>query len=272
MSQSTATSSPYWGLSRQGFYPCEFREQALKGKCSLSIEVSHLIEGTTAELALIRKEAEGHSTGSSKSSSSNSSRLSDKDVEEEATGKEVVGDKEEDAEVEEGEEVNQATNNLIFPVVAPTAEDLIEHSFNKGGSLCSNSNEEYMVPKHRVLGKLKVARAKLAKQANLVLVVPSPKEGTSSCSHRIVADLAAEGSEEFKERMIMQGVLVASDEVFKKFFDRGYNRAGDSYEKWPNYAQVFFQEGWETSSGGGEVQGVVGDEREGVDKGNPPKE
>ncbi|GFS38220.1 hypothetical protein Acr_00g0056310 [Actinidia rufa] len=223
--------------------------------------------------------------------------------------KEVVGDKEKDAEVEEGEEVNQfedpilaiappahipavepilmlslaskATNNLIFPVVAPTAEDLIEHSFNKGGSLCSNSNEEYMVPKHRVLAQRRfsqmphhpngLARGRRSsprkglpaktKGGGLVELGKQVTNADTSRDHETclalgnvimlpqdLADLAAEDSEEFKERMIMQGVLPAEDQVANADAAQG------------------------NKLGGGEVQGVVGDEREGVDKGNPPKE
>ena len=78
------------------------REGASRRRSSFSVEVSNLIEGTVAELAQLRQEAEGLSTGSSVSSSTDSS--SSEDVGEEVAVE--VRDEEEDAEIEEGEEVN----------------------------------------------------------------------------------------------------------------------------------------------------------------------
>ncbi|GFS38206.1 hypothetical protein Acr_00g0056230 [Actinidia rufa] len=106
-----------------------------------------------------REEAKGLSTSSS--GFSNSFDIGNNDASEGAAC--VVGDEEEDAKVEEGKEVNQGENqvSIIAPPaqiptakpilvlslafkaaddlevleVAPAVEDLIEHSFNQGGSL-----------------------------------------------------------------------------------------------------------------------------------------
>ena len=61
------------------------RERASRSRRSLLVEVSNLIEGTTAELVRIRQEADGQSTGSSGSSSFD--LLSSEDAGEEAAGK-----------------------------------------------------------------------------------------------------------------------------------------------------------------------------------------
>ena len=48
----------------------------------------------------------------------------------------------------------EVVDDLGFPMVTPVAEDLIKHSFNKGGNLGYNSKEEVdMAPRQRVLGK-----------------------------------------------------------------------------------------------------------------------
>ncbi|GFS30903.1 hypothetical protein Acr_00g0014660 [Actinidia rufa] len=119
-------------------------------------KVNNLIEGTAVKLARLKEEAKGQSTGSNGSSSSNSFDLNNEDAGEGVESE--AGDKEEDAEIEKGEEVNQvddqvptiaylaqipvaepilvlslgskAADDLGFPKVAPTVEDLIEHSFN----------------------------------------------------------------------------------------------------------------------------------------------
>ncbi|GFZ01005.1 hypothetical protein Acr_14g0006400 [Actinidia rufa] len=221
---------------------------------SLSVEVNNLIEGTTAELARLRQEGE--------------------EVARE------VGDKEEDTEVEE------VVDYLSFPIVAPATKDLIEHSFNQGSSFGTNSEEVDMAPKPRTLeeGEAPCGRAHLSKEGkgssnsvgpfkivgvpellcfqNLlgkqVINADTSKDhenylalGNAIMLQKNVADYAAEGSEEFSDLIIMQGVQaeatlaqmnkalqdvaefqkVASSEVFEQVFNRGYNRSRDSYEK-----------------------------------------
>ena len=85
-----------------------------EAKSSLWIEVSDLIEGTTVELKRLEKEAKGKSTGSSNSSSSNLSSNWDIDLG-------AIGDKNEGAKVEDGEEVNQAEDPTPAPALAPPA-------------------------------------------------------------------------------------------------------------------------------------------------------
>ncbi|GFZ11562.1 hypothetical protein Acr_22g0009600 [Actinidia rufa] len=86
-----------------------------------SIEVNNLIEGTIAELRQLREDTERENTGSSGLSSLDS--LSNEDVD--------LGEEEgnEDAEVEDGEEL-------------AAREVVVEHSFNQGNNLGSNSGEE----------------------------------------------------------------------------------------------------------------------------------
>ncbi|GFZ01007.1 hypothetical protein Acr_14g0006420 [Actinidia rufa] len=79
-------------------------------KASLSVEVNNLIEGTTAELARLRQEVERQSIGSNRSSSFDLFGLNNEDAGEEVAGE--VGDKEEDTEVEEGEEVNRIKDQV----------------------------------------------------------------------------------------------------------------------------------------------------------------
>ena len=79
------------------------------------IEVSNLIEGAIAELAQLKEEAEGLSTGSSGSNFVDSFDLSDDDKGKRVAG--IVGDEEEDIEVEEGEEVNQREDQI--PDIVP---------------------------------------------------------------------------------------------------------------------------------------------------------
>ena len=79
---------------------------------------------------------------------------------------------------------SNVANDISFPVVAPAAKDLIEHSFNKGNNLGYNSKEEEdMAPKQRVLGKKKPTGDKPAKQAlDPVLALPNPTEAQSNIS------------------------------------------------------------------------------------------
>ena len=62
----------------------------------------------------------------------------------------------------------EATDDLGFPMVAPVVEDIIEHSFNKGGSLGYSLKEEEeevdVGPKPRALRKKKAAGVELAKR------------------------------------------------------------------------------------------------------------
>ena len=73
-----------------------------------------MIEGTAAELKRLEEEAKGESTGSSNSSSSDSSSNWDIDLG-------PIGDKDEGAEVEDNEKVNQVGDPapILVPVPAP---------------------------------------------------------------------------------------------------------------------------------------------------------
>ncbi|GFZ15602.1 hypothetical protein Acr_25g0000110 [Actinidia rufa] len=98
-------------------------------------EVSDLFEGTSAELRRLLEEAEGESSGSSKSSSSSW----DVDLGDEGLN--------EEAEVEDGE------RDSDIAIVEP--REIVEHSYSHSGSSSSESqgNEEIMAPKVRILGK-----------------------------------------------------------------------------------------------------------------------
>ncbi|GFS33752.1 hypothetical protein Acr_00g0030380 [Actinidia rufa] len=106
--------------------------------CAVAIEVVnnyHKTQKDCAELARLREEAKRKSTSSNRLSSSDSFDLSDEDI-----------------PIVEPILVlslsSEAAKDLGFPKVAQDAEDLIEHSFNQGGSLGSSSEEEVdMVPK-----------------------------------------------------------------------------------------------------------------------------
>ncbi|GFY95347.1 hypothetical protein Acr_10g0007320 [Actinidia rufa] len=136
------------------------------------------MEGIGGNLIVLRQDAEGLSTSSNGSSSSESFGLSDKEVDEEAMNEFRV--KEDDVEVEEGKEVNQiedqvptiaapiqilvvepilvlssafeAANDLSFPIVAPAAEDLIYHSFNQSGGAGTSLEEVDMAFKPKTPG------------------------------------------------------------------------------------------------------------------------
>ena len=60
---------------------------------------------------------------------------------------------------------SEAVADLNFLEVVPTAEDIVEHSFNLGGSLGYNSEEEEdnVVSRQKALGKKKTAGIDLAK-------------------------------------------------------------------------------------------------------------
>ena len=107
-------------------------------------------------------------------------------------------EEDEDIEVKDGEEVNQiefpapvptiapivevsdaepilvpsldseAVDNLDFPVVQLAAKDIVEHSFNQGGSLGSSLGEveEVMAPRQRVLGKKKAMEDEVVKMSS----------------------------------------------------------------------------------------------------------
>ncbi|GFZ14746.1 hypothetical protein Acr_24g0009360 [Actinidia rufa] len=97
---------------------------------------------------------------------------------------------------------SKAADDLEFPKVAPAAEDLIEHSFNQGGSLGSRLEEEEIAPKIRALRKKKHVEAKIDHPTpDPILALPNP-------TTEDVANLAVEGSEEFKDKLIMQGVHI----------------------------------------------------------------
>ncbi|GFY91179.1 hypothetical protein Acr_07g0013750 [Actinidia rufa] len=157
----------------------------------------------------------------------------------------AVGNEEEDVEVEEGEMVNQgedqileiapptqilstelvlvlildseATDDLAFLEVAPAAEDLIEHSFNLGGSSGLSSREVDMAPKIKALfsqGPIISVRQQAKGEVAYGRAFSSLKGEGSWNTIMLpldVADLAGEGSEEFKDKLIMQGVQARNE-------------------------------------------------------------
>ncbi|GFZ08577.1 hypothetical protein Acr_20g0003850 [Actinidia rufa] len=142
--------------------PLQIRGLGLRPRSLLSDEVSNLFEGTSAELRRLLEEAKGESSGSSKSSSSSwDVNLGDEGLDEEA-------------EVEDGEEVDQvpAAAPLVpialvlapEPINLPSSDsdiaiveprEIVEHSYshNESSSSDSQGNEEIMAPKVRTLGK-----------------------------------------------------------------------------------------------------------------------
>ncbi|GFY97537.1 hypothetical protein Acr_12g0000780 [Actinidia rufa] len=151
--------------------PLQVHGQGPRPRCSLSNEVSDLFKGTSAELRRLLEEAEGESSDSSESSSSNL------DVD--------LGDErlDEEAKVEDGKEVDQVpiaaplvpvplvlvSNPINLPssdsdIVIVEPREVVEHSYSHSGSSSSGSqgNEETMAPKVRILGKRQAPRIKLA--------------------------------------------------------------------------------------------------------------
>ncbi|GFY91170.1 hypothetical protein Acr_07g0013660 [Actinidia rufa] len=235
-------------LRFRGYVPARFNTRfgRMSDHCAIAIEVVNNCVQTRkvvkllnyipsdSDIARLREKDEGLNIGSSGLNSSDSFNLDDDDEKEEAAS--VVGDEEGDVKVEEGEE---------FPKVAPATKDLIEHSFNLGDSSGSSSEEVDMAPRIRSLGK-KVAGAELDQQAlNFILVIPNPapevhapefwypkfvaiklgKQVTNADSSRDYETCLAlgnaimlpqemlliclgGGSEEFKDKLIMQGILV----------------------------------------------------------------
>ncbi|GFS40462.1 hypothetical protein Acr_00g0068690 [Actinidia rufa] len=114
--------------------PLQIRGPGSRPRSSLSDEVSDLFEGTSAELRRLLEEAEGESSGASESSSSSW----DIDLGDEALN--------EEAEVEDGEEVDQ------IPIAAPL---IVEHSYSHSDNSSAGPqlNAEIMAPKVRILGK-----------------------------------------------------------------------------------------------------------------------
>ncbi|GFS31965.1 hypothetical protein Acr_00g0020150 [Actinidia rufa] len=133
----------------------------------------------------LRQDAKGLSTSFNGSSSLESFGLSDKEVDKEATSEVRV--EEEDVEILIAEPILalssafETANDLSFPIVAPAAEDLIEHSFNQSGGAGTSLEEVDMSLKPRPLGKEKTAVVSPAKQArDPILALPSPAEGQPS--------------------------------------------------------------------------------------------
>ncbi|PSS33112.1 Stress response protein [Actinidia chinensis var. chinensis] len=258
----------------------------------------NLIEGTTVELWQLKKETEGQSTDSSGSSSSDSFDLSNEDAGEGVAS--IVGDEKRTPRSKKAR--RSIKSKTRFPEVPLVAEDLIKHSFNQGGSLGSNSEEEVdMVPKLRNLGKKKAAKASPAQPTlALVLSLQSPPEVLPNIPSSHVLELwapkfvvvelgkqvtNADTSRDHETCLALGNVVmlpqdslqravansdrmkkysndlkkanhktpafkaelkkVASGEVFERVFNRGYNHAGDSYEK--QVAELrpsIFKEGW----------------------------
>ncbi|GFS32498.1 hypothetical protein Acr_00g0023010 [Actinidia rufa] len=216
--------------------PLQIRGPGSRPRSSLSDEVSDLFEGTSAELRRLLEEAEGESSGSSKSSSSSW----DIDLGDEALN--------EEAEVEDGEEI-------------------IEHSYSHSGSSSSGSqvNVEIMAPKdHETCVAL--GNAVMLPQD----VVDHAAETTAEFRGKLVM-LGAQANNIEKELKQTKSELTnarsaaeiailqrnhaqqeASDlkaftcgEVYKKLFDHAFERAGDVYER--QLAELrpdVFQEGW----------------------------
>ncbi|GFZ19812.1 hypothetical protein Acr_28g0005170 [Actinidia rufa] len=139
----------------------------------------------------------------------------DKKASKKAAAEELAREKKEDADIQNNGEVNQiedlilaiappsqilvakpilvsvaeVADDLDFSVVASAVKDLIEHSFNKGGS----SPQKGLAAPLRIGG---------------VLELWSPTFVVVELGKQDVANLATEGLEEFKDRMIMQGVQV----------------------------------------------------------------
>ena len=149
--------------------PLRIRGQGSRPRSSLSDEVSDLFEGTSAELQRLLEEAEGESSSSSSSESSSSSWDIDLGAE----------DPDEEAEVEDGEEVDQvpvAAQLIPVPLAQvpdhinlPSSDsdiaiieprEVVEHSYSHSSVSTSElqGNEEIMAPKVRVLGKKQVPR------------------------------------------------------------------------------------------------------------------
>ncbi|GFZ09861.1 hypothetical protein Acr_21g0004600 [Actinidia rufa] len=118
--------------------PLQIRSPGSRLRSSLFDEVSDLFERTSTELLRLLEEIEGESSGSTKSSSFSW----DIDLEDEGL--------DEEAEVEDGEEVDQI---LDIAIVEP--REVVEHSYSHSGSSSSGSqgNKKIMAPKVRTLGK-----------------------------------------------------------------------------------------------------------------------
>ncbi|GFZ01113.1 hypothetical protein Acr_14g0007480 [Actinidia rufa] len=286
--------------------PLQIRGPGPRPRSSLFDEVSDLFEGTLAELRRLLEEAEGESSGSSESSSSSW----DIDLGDEALN--------EEAEVEDGEEVDQ---------IHAAAPLIVEHSYSHSDSSSAGSqlNAEIMAPKVRILGKKQgptteptalpevpisstpvpvedqsttsslmggkrkgkqhaegTSRPKRGKGVGLVAADTSKDHetcvalGNAVMLPQDVADHAAEPTAEFGGKLVMLGCQTQSEladarsaakiailqrnhaqqeasdlkafacgEVYKKLFDRAFERAGDVYER--QLAELrpgVFQEGW----------------------------
>ncbi|GFZ02259.1 insulinase (Peptidase family M16) protein [Actinidia rufa] len=150
--------------------PLQIRRPGSRPRSSLSDDVSDLFEGTSAELRRLLEEAEGESSGSSESSSSSW----DIDLGDEALN--------EEAEVEDGEEVDQVPAALPLvpaplvlgpePINLPSSDsdvaiveprEIVEHFYSHNGSSSFGSqlNAEIMAPKVRILGKKQAPREPL---------------------------------------------------------------------------------------------------------------
>ncbi|GFS41770.1 hypothetical protein Acr_00g0076360 [Actinidia rufa] len=202
----------HFSVPRQrGYIPFGFNARFGEGPrvVNLRSEID-LIEGTTTELRQLREDTEGESTGSCSSSSSDYSSswgLSSSEEEEE-TG------------VEDGKKAaepilvpssnSDATNDLGLLEVPPTTEHIFKHSFDQGGSLNYNSEEEEveMAPRARTLGKPR------KEEKGNPLMGPLIKKGEGVVAVRLallifglqyVANLAAEDLEEFGGKLIMMG-------------------------------------------------------------------
>ncbi|GFY92773.1 S-adenosyl-L-methionine-dependent methyltransferases superfamily protein [Actinidia rufa] len=222
--------------------PLQIRRPSSRPRSSLSDEVSDLFEGTSVKLQRLLEEVEGESSGSSESSSSSwDVYLRDKGLNDEA-------------EVEDGEEVDQVLAAVPLvpaplvpipePINLPSSDfdiaiieprEIVEHYYSHSGSSSSESqgNEEIMAPK--------VTSADTSKDHETCVAL-----GNAVMLPQDVVDHAAETTAEFEGKLVMLGAQAfACGEVYKKLFDRAFERAGDVYEK--QLAELrpgIFQEGW----------------------------
>ncbi|GFS29075.1 hypothetical protein Acr_00g0005230 [Actinidia rufa] len=207
--------------------PLQICGPGLRPRSSLSDKVSDLFEGNSAELRRLREEAEGKSSGSSESSSSSwDVDLGDEDLNEEA-------------EVENGEEVDQVPTAVPLvptplvlipkPINLPSSDsdiaivesrEIVEHSYSHSDSSSSRSqgNEEIMAPKVRILGKGQTPRIKppmLPEAPDSFMPVTSVDTskdhetcvalGNAVMLPQDVADHAAETTAEFGGKLVMLG-------------------------------------------------------------------
>ncbi|GFY95370.1 hypothetical protein Acr_10g0007550 [Actinidia rufa] len=221
------------------FPPLRIYEWALRQRNSLSIEVSDLIEGTPTDLKRLREEAEGKSS----SSGSSSEKEVDMAPKQRALGKEKAA---------EGEPQRQVPNPVpVVPCPVKVQLDILSsHSF---GCLRTSGTPELWSPKFSTieLGR-ELTSADSSKDHETCLALRK-----AIMLPQDVTELVEEDSEGFRGRLVMMRAQlfalknttihahdeaeaaieeknkalqevtelwkVASNEIFKEVFDRGFN-------------------------------------------------